>query len=85
MQFTRSILALVVVGTVKAAPGFTTTDTTLTKRWCGYQYTCKCDFNPATGCVPKFDECAQTWYWPPACTGCGSCKEICVDPFCPTA
>lgn len=34
MQFTRSIIALVVlvVGTVQAAPGFTTTDTTLTKR-----------------------------------------------------
>ncbi|KAJ7307939.1 hypothetical protein DFH08DRAFT_900565, partial [Mycena albidolilacea] len=82
MHLTRSILALVVlaVSTVQAAPGPTTT---LTKRWCGYEYSCKCDLDPEAGCVPQFDDCAQQWYWPLECTGCGSCSALCVDFHCP--
>ncbi|KAJ7926978.1 hypothetical protein B0H13DRAFT_1971689 [Mycena leptocephala] len=82
MQFSHSILALVIIAstTVHAAPG---AGTSLTKRWCGYEPTCKCDFDPETGCVPQFDECAKQWFWPIECTGCGSCPELCVDFHCP--
>ncbi|KAJ7891138.1 hypothetical protein B0H13DRAFT_2039334 [Mycena leptocephala] len=67
MHFTRSILTVAVVA--------------LTARWCGYEHSCKCDFDRKSGCVPHFDECGQQWYWPPQCTGCEPCLELCVDFF----
>ncbi|KAJ7452253.1 hypothetical protein FB451DRAFT_696490 [Mycena latifolia] len=84
MHLTRVFVAIAVlaVSTVQAAPGLSTS---LTKRWCGFQQDCPCQFDPKIGCVPQFDDCAQTWFWPPVCTGCGSCPEICVDPLCPPA
>ncbi|KAJ7452256.1 hypothetical protein FB451DRAFT_1565967 [Mycena latifolia] len=78
MHFTRAFVAIAVlaVSTVQAAPGLTTS---LTKRWCGFEPSCPCRFDPRIGCVLQFDDCAQQYFWPPVCGGCGSCPEICVD------
>jgi hypothetical protein len=46
---------------------------------CGYEQTCNCQEDVATGCVLQLDDCSQEHYWPPRCTGCGTCPEICVD------
>ncbi|KAJ6535552.1 hypothetical protein B0H19DRAFT_1322546 [Mycena capillaripes] len=84
MHFTRSILAfaIVAVTAVQAAPGLSTS---LTKRWCGYEHTCKCKFDLKTRCIPNYDKCGKQWYWPPQCKGCAPCLELCVDlNFCVT-
>ncbi|KAJ7798528.1 hypothetical protein B0H14DRAFT_3492418 [Mycena olivaceomarginata] len=69
MPILPSILAaLSVAVAVQAAPG--NIGTSLTKRYCGFQFTCPCTLNEASGCVPQFDVCEQVWYWPPACMEC---------------
>jgi hypothetical protein len=47
---------------------------------CGFEHNCPCHYNIEKGCVPTFDECAGQWYWPPSCTGCAPCLELCFDP-----
>ncbi|KAJ7697873.1 hypothetical protein B0H17DRAFT_1051450 [Mycena rosella] len=81
MHFIRAILsfATLAVTAVQAAPGVSTS---LTKRWCGFEHSCPCDFNRKEGCVPQFDHCGKQWYWPPQCTGCAPCLELCVDFIC---
>ncbi|KAJ6572426.1 hypothetical protein DFH09DRAFT_406855 [Mycena vulgaris] len=81
MHFARSIFALAAVfaiSAVQAAPG-AGPSSSLTKRWCGYEHSCPCDFNRKEGCVPHWDACGKQWYWPPQCTGCAPCLELCVD------
>ncbi|KAJ6565824.1 hypothetical protein DFH09DRAFT_1157105 [Mycena vulgaris] len=81
MHFTRPlvVVAALAVTAVQAAPGVTST---LTKRWCGFEHSCPCDFNRKAGCVPRFDECGHQWYWPAECSGCAPCLELCVDFLC---
>ncbi|KAJ7451342.1 hypothetical protein FB451DRAFT_1284258, partial [Mycena latifolia] len=81
MHFTRSLLtlALLTVTTVHAAPG---PSTSLTKRWCGFEHSCPCDFDRKAGCVPHYDKCGKQWYWPASCSGCAPCLELCVDFLC---
>ncbi|KAJ7891142.1 hypothetical protein B0H13DRAFT_2340636 [Mycena leptocephala] len=80
MQFSFSILSLTALAltVVQAAPS---PNTSLTKRWCGFEHNCPCHYNIEKGCAPTFDECAGQWYWPPSCTGCAPCLELCFDPL----
>ncbi|KAJ7158988.1 hypothetical protein C8R43DRAFT_948343 [Mycena crocata] len=71
-----SFLALA-VGFVHAAPG---PRSSLSKRWCGFEHSCPCEYNVGTGCVPAFDECAEQWFWPPNCTKCAPCLSLCFEP-----
>ncbi|KAJ7027198.1 hypothetical protein C8F04DRAFT_1123313 [Mycena alexandri] len=83
MHFTQSLIAFVVVvaTAVQAAPG---PSSSLTKRWCGFPQSCPCKPNYKTGCELQYDKCGKQFYWPPQCTGCAPCLELCVDPLCTT-
>ncbi|CAK5284733.1 unnamed protein product [Mycena citricolor] len=80
MQFTATLVSLAVafasMSAVTAAPAV---ESSLTKRWCGFEAQCGCTPDAATGCQLTFDKCGQQWYWPPQCQGCGTCPELCVD------
>ncbi|KAJ7025746.1 hypothetical protein C8F04DRAFT_1127430 [Mycena alexandri] len=76
------VLSIVVLtlATVTAAPN-PGPATSLTKRWCGFEIDCSCEYNPKIGCVPILDPCELQWYWPPSCKKCGDCSEVCLDPI----
>ncbi|KAJ7916935.1 hypothetical protein B0H13DRAFT_347066 [Mycena leptocephala] len=79
MHFTRSLIAFAAfaaTAVVQAAPGL---NTSLKRNWCGYEATCDCHEDVATGCVLQLDDCSKEHFWPPQCTGCGSCSQLCVD------
>ncbi|KAJ7453845.1 hypothetical protein FB451DRAFT_1280888, partial [Mycena latifolia] len=80
MRLTGDILSLVLLS-VTCVQGVPSPRTSLTKRWCGFNRDCPCNYNPKRGCVPVLDECEQQWYWPATCKGCGECVELCVDPI----
>ncbi|KAJ7081218.1 hypothetical protein B0H15DRAFT_953228 [Mycena belliarum] len=88
MHFPRPLLALVLLAApaARAAPS-PGPSSSLTKRWCGFDRSCPCMFDPKLGCALQYDACGKHWYWPAQCTGCAPCLELCVDFLCepPTA
>ncbi|KAJ7155635.1 hypothetical protein C8R46DRAFT_1226709 [Mycena filopes] len=80
MHFIRFILSVTALAaSANAIPQ--STGGGLAKRYCGFEFSCPCTFNPQTGCTPQFDECEQLFYWPPACATCGDCVQHCLDPM----